>query len=97
MDLTALFVDVDDFYQTFRDDYEHHLLSDGTRQRHRETKLAMSEIMTILIMFQCSNTVPSSTSISICSPIIAGIFRSWCTMGASASSWTGPRCPCSRT
>lgn len=55
MDLTALFVDVDDFYQAFRADYEHHLLTDGTRQRRRETNLSLSEIMTILIMFQCSN------------------------------------------
>lgn len=55
MDFTALFVDVDDLWQSFRDDYERHLLDDGTRQRRREARLSMSEIMTILIAFQTSN------------------------------------------
>ena len=55
MDLTALFVDVDDHWQVFRDGYECHLIEAGTRRRRRDTRLSMSEIMTILIAFQASN------------------------------------------
>lgn len=55
MDLTALFVDVDDHGQLFRDGLERRLLEDDTRQRRRDTHLSMSEIMTILIAFPFSN------------------------------------------
>jgi len=55
MDLTAVFVDVDDHWQLFREAYERRLLDDATRHRRRDTRLAMSEIMTILIVFQSSN------------------------------------------
>lgn len=55
MDLTALFVEVDDFWLAFRHDYEHRLLSDGHRRRRREASLSISEIMTILIAFQTSH------------------------------------------
>jgi hypothetical protein len=55
MDLTVLYVDVDDFWQQFRSTYEQRLLSDGKVHRRREAGLSMSEIMTILILFQTSN------------------------------------------
>ena len=54
MDLTALFVDVDDFWKAFRGDLGRRLMEDKTRRRRREARLSMSEIMTILIAFQTS-------------------------------------------
>lgn len=55
MDFTALFVDVDDFWANFRQDYERRLITDGQRRRRREGHLSVSEIMTILIAFQTSH------------------------------------------
>lgn len=55
MDFTALYVDVDDFWQQFRPGYEQRLMADGVRRRRREAGLSVSEIMTILIAFQTSN------------------------------------------
>ena len=54
MDFTELYVDVDDFWQTFKPCYENRLLASGVRQRRRDTNLSPSEIMTILIAFQTS-------------------------------------------
>lgn len=55
MDFTALFVEVDDFWSAFGQDYERRLLADGQRHRRRRGQLCLSEIMTILIAFQSSN------------------------------------------
>lgn len=55
MDFTALFVDVDDFWQNFRPDYERRLIADGHRRRRRDGRLSVSEAMTILITFQTSH------------------------------------------
>lgn len=55
MDFTKLFVDVDDFWKIFRIDYQRHLLATGVRKRQRQTRMSISEIMTILIAFQNSN------------------------------------------
>ena len=54
MDFTKLYVEVDDFWQTFQPSYEKRLLANGVRQRRRESRLSPSEIMTILIAFQTS-------------------------------------------
>jgi hypothetical protein len=51
MDFTSLYVDVDDFWQSFCDEYHRHLIADGQRRRHRQTQLSVSEVMTILIAF----------------------------------------------
>ena len=55
MDFTATYVDVDDFWQLFQTSYEQRLIADGHRQRRRAATLSVSEIMTILIVFQTSH------------------------------------------
>lgn len=55
MDFTALYVDVDDFWQVFGPGFEQRLIADGHRRRRRASELSVSEIMTILIAFQTSN------------------------------------------
>ena len=55
MDVTELFVGVDDFGMSFEAEFEHHLLADGHRRRRRDRRMSISEIMTILIAFQTSN------------------------------------------
>ena len=54
MSLLKLFCAVDDFWLAFRPFGEQQLLTEGSRQRRRETKLPMSEIMTIIILFHQS-------------------------------------------
>jgi len=54
MDFTTLFVDVDDCWKNFEKIYAGHLIEDGVRKRNRDSKLSISEIMTILIAFQTS-------------------------------------------
>jgi hypothetical protein len=54
VDFTDLFVDVDDFYQSFGKKYEQRLSQDGIRCRQRRMKLSPSEVMTIVIAFQSS-------------------------------------------
>lgn len=54
LDFTTLFVDVDDCWKNFEKIYAAHLIEDGVRKRNRNSKLSISEIMTILIAFQPS-------------------------------------------
>jgi hypothetical protein len=51
MNLTELFCHVDDFWQLYAPDWQHHQLTSGARQRQRSGELCESEIMTILIHF----------------------------------------------
>ena len=51
MSLEDLFCDVDDFCRLFLPAWHRQLLTDGTRQRRRTSRLTLSEIMTILIYF----------------------------------------------
>lgn len=53
--LTEIFCDVDDFCKVFMPEWEAQLLADGTRQRSRQCRMTMSEIMTIIIAFHTSN------------------------------------------
>ena len=53
MDFTALFVDVDDFWQTIEQKYQQHLIAQRLRQR--EMTMSISEMMTIVIAFQTSH------------------------------------------
>ena len=55
MDILALFCSVDDFCQSFEPEWRHRLLESLERQRNRESKLALSEVMTIIIKFHQSN------------------------------------------
>ncbi|MCP4288675.1 MAG: IS982 family transposase, partial [Gammaproteobacteria bacterium] len=54
MSLEALFCDVDDFCQTFLDQWYAQQLTQGKRKRRRASRLSVSEIMTILICFHQS-------------------------------------------
>jgi hypothetical protein len=49
--LEELFCDIDNFCQKFEPSLHSHLLSDGSKKRHRAKSLCLSEIMTILITF----------------------------------------------
>lgn len=55
MSIECLFCNVDDFCQVFLPTWHRQLLSDGTRQRQRPSRLTVSEIMTILIHFHQSH------------------------------------------
>ena len=54
MSLEDLFCDIDDFCQVFLPSWPRPLLTAGTRQRRRSSRLSLSEIMTILIHFHQS-------------------------------------------
>src|SRR5215831_15630078 len=49
--LMAMFCDIDDFCKWFEPLYMRRLLQSGQRQRTRQTALALSEIMTIIVSF----------------------------------------------
>jgi hypothetical protein len=51
MSLEELYWDVDDFCRLFLLAWHHQLLTEGTRQRKRSSRLTLGEIMTILIYF----------------------------------------------
>ncbi|MDQ7072674.1 MAG: transposase [Gammaproteobacteria bacterium] len=53
--LTDVFCDVDDFCKVFMPEWEAQLIADGTRKRNRQSRMTMSEIMTIIIAFHSSN------------------------------------------
>ena len=55
MSLDDLFCDIDDFCQLFLPVWHRQLLTEGTRQRRRSSRLSLSEIMTILIHFHQSH------------------------------------------
>lgn len=50
-----LFCDVDDFCKEFEPKWEQRLVNDGKVKRIRKSKLSLSEVMTIIILFQSSN------------------------------------------
>ena len=54
MDIVTIFCDIDDFCLIFEPRWQRHLLSDGTRQRHKPNSLSLAEVMTILILFHAS-------------------------------------------
>ena len=53
--LIAMFCDIDDFCKWFEPLYVQRLLHNGQRQRTRQTTLALSEIMTIIVYFHRSH------------------------------------------
>lgn len=55
MSLVELFCDVDDFCQDFEPHWERQQLETGQRQRRRKGRLALSEVMTLLIHFHQSH------------------------------------------
>ena len=55
MSLLELFCHVDDFCRVFEPIWERHLLGAGVRRRRRNTRLSLSEMMTIIIDFHQSH------------------------------------------
>lgn len=55
MDIVALFYDLDNFTQTFEPAWNRRMLASGHRHRLRESRLCLSEVMTILVLFHASN------------------------------------------
>ena len=54
MDILRLFFDCDEFWRRFEPRLRAQLLSDGHPHRQRQAALSTSEVMTIIILFQCS-------------------------------------------
>lgn len=54
-ELVEICCDVDDFCCVFIPELERQLIADGSQKRRRTSRMAMSEIMTIIIAFRISN------------------------------------------
>lgn len=54
MEMVALFCDIDDFCQIFEPQWQQQLVSAGRRQRWPESRLGLSEVMTIVVSFHQS-------------------------------------------
>ncbi|AFL74834.1 hypothetical protein Thivi_2934 [Thiocystis violascens DSM 198] len=54
IDFETVFCDVDDFCQEFLPDWHRQLLTQGERRRQRASRLTLSEILMILIVFHQS-------------------------------------------
>ncbi len=54
MDILTIFCDIDDFCVLFEPYWRCRLLADGRAKRHKPSALALSEVMTILVLFHCS-------------------------------------------
>ena len=54
-DILPLFSDLDDFCQSFLPTFNLKLLESGIIHRHRQSTLTLSEVMTIIVWFQCSS------------------------------------------
>lgn len=55
MNLIALFCSIDDFWKTFKKEWEKHLIGTGKSRRGPEPRLSISEMLTIVILFHQSN------------------------------------------
>ena len=54
MDLSKLFCDIDDFFQSFEEKWKQGLLESSTIKRYKPSRLSMSEVMTITVAFHHS-------------------------------------------
>lgn len=54
MDILPLFCDIDDFCSVFEPAWRRHLLASGACRRRKPGALALSEVMTILVLFHAS-------------------------------------------
>lgn len=54
MDILPLFFEIDEFCREFEPLWRKRLLADGLKQRHRQRRLSLSEVMTILVLFHQS-------------------------------------------
>jgi hypothetical protein len=55
MDILHLFCDIDDFCQFFEPQWKQLQLSSGEHKRNRESSLALSEVMTLIVLFHASS------------------------------------------
>ena len=55
MKLLELFCSIDDFWRTFKTEWEKHLIGTGKSKRGPKARLSISEMMTIVILFHQSN------------------------------------------
>lgn len=55
MGLTELYCDVDDFWKSFKQEWDKHLIDCGSSKRGPEPDLSIPEMMTIIILFHQSN------------------------------------------
>ena len=55
MDLIKLYCSVDDFWKSFKQEWDKHLIAAGKSKRGPEPELSISEMMTIVILFHQSN------------------------------------------
>ena len=51
MDILSVFCDIDDYCSCFESAWRQHLVAAGGKKRHRSSRLARSEVMTILVLF----------------------------------------------
>lgn len=54
-DLVKLFCSIDDFWKTFKSEWEAHLIATGKSNRGPEPQMTISEMMTVVILFHQSN------------------------------------------
>ena len=54
MDILTVFCEIDDFCNEFEPKFNQMLIGDGTRQRTKAGAMALSEVMTILVIFHAS-------------------------------------------
>ncbi len=54
MDISTVFCKIDDFCRRFEPRFNQMLLADGNRRRNKPGAMALSEVMTILVMFHLS-------------------------------------------
>lgn len=54
MSLTELYCTVDDFWKSFKHEWDMHLIDSGKSKRGPEPELTISEMMTIVILFHQS-------------------------------------------
>lgn len=55
MDLTKLYCSVDDFWKSFKQEWDKHLIDNAKKKRGPKSELSIPEMMTIVILFHQSN------------------------------------------
>ncbi|MBS4163788.1 hypothetical protein PRO82_001094 [Candidatus Protochlamydia amoebophila] len=55
MDVTELYCTIDDFWKSFKQEWEKHLIESGKHKKGPESVLSPAEMMTIVILFHQSN------------------------------------------
>lgn len=54
MDILTVFCEIDDFCNEFEPRFNQMLIGDGKRRRNKPGAMALSEVMTIMVMFHLS-------------------------------------------